>query len=117
MFNFFEFIFPIIFVVIFGIILYQIICGIHTWSKNNSAPQEVVPAVLVSKRMKVDHHHSNEGSSSSSTSYYATFQLTTGERQEFKIKGREYGLLAEQDQGTLSFQGTRYLSFERHFKI
>ena len=50
---------------------------------------------------------------STSTSYYATFQVESGDRMEFLINGREYGLLVEGDRGRLSFQGTRYLGFER----
>ena len=34
---------------------------------------------------------------------------------EFKVTGSEYGMLAEKDTGKLSFQGTRYLSFERSY--
>lgn len=32
---------------------------------------------------------------------------------EFSVGGSDYGLLAEGDIGKLSFQGTRYLGFER----
>ena len=32
---------------------------------------------------------------------------------EFAIRGTEYGLLAEGDRGKLTFQGTRYLGFQR----
>lgn len=32
---------------------------------------------------------------------------------EFSVSGSEYGMLVEGDQGKLSFQGTRYLSFQR----
>ena len=32
---------------------------------------------------------------------------------ELIVKGEEYGMLVEQDLGLLSFQGTRYISFER----
>ena len=47
------------------------------------------------------------------TWYYATFQVESGDRMEFAVDGMEYGMLAEGDMGKLSFQGTRYLSFER----
>ena len=49
----------------------------------------------------------------SSTQYFVTFQVESGDRIEFRISGTEYGLLADNDSGTLSFQGTRYLSFRR----
>ena len=51
--------------------------------------------------------------SHTSTTYYATFQVESGDRMEFSVSGAEYGMLAEGDQGSLTFQGTRYLGFER----
>ena len=47
------------------------------------------------------------------TSYYVTFQFDSGDRLEFSVEGTEYGMLAEGDRGKLTFQGTRYLGFER----
>ena len=38
---------------------------------------------------------------------------TSGDRMELRLSGAEYGMLAEGDRGRLTFQGTRYLSFER----
>lgn len=45
--------------------------------------------------------------------YYVTFEVESGDRMELHVPGREYGQLAEGDKGKLSFQGTRYLGFER----
>ena len=50
---------------------------------------------------------------STSTSYYVTFQVESGDRMELSVRGKEYGLLAEGDYGRLTFQGTRYLGFQR----
>ena len=36
---------------------------------------------------------------------------------EFSVYGEEYGMLAEGDEGKLTFQGSRYLGFERLLKI
>ena len=55
--------------------------------------------------------------STTSTSYYATFQVESGDRMELSMTGTEYGLLAEGDRGKLTFQGTRYLGFERQRNI
>ena len=44
---------------------------------------------------------------------YVTFQVESGDRIEFIVTGSEYGMLAEGDRGKLSFQGTRYFSYER----
>ena len=51
-------------------------------------------------------------STTTSTSYYVTFQVESGDRMELRVSRSEYGLLAERNQGNLSFQGTRYLGFE-----
>ena len=62
------------------------------------------------------HHHHNDNTAihtSTSTSYYATFQFDSGDRLELPVSGPEYGLLAEGDTGDLTFQGTRYLGFDR----
>ena len=42
-----------------------------------------------------------------------TFEVESGDRIELELSGTEYGMLAEGDYGKLSFQGTRYLGFER----
>ncbi len=100
----------------------NVIRGIGIWNKNNHSPRLSVNAKVVSKRMEVSHHHhANAGdisgahgyTHSSSTWYYVTFQVDSGDRMEFAVNGREYGMLVEGDEGLLSFQGTRYLSFER----
>ena len=62
------------------------------------------------------HSHHNTGGAAhvtSSTTYYATFQVESGDRMELRLSGAEYGMLAEGDRGRLTFQGTCYLSFER----
>jgi len=51
----------------------------------------------------------------STTKYYVTFEeLVTGERMEFKVSDRMYGMIAEGDDGVLVHQGTRYHGFERN---
>jgi len=51
--------------------------------------------------------------SSTSTRYFVTFELENGKRLEFSVNDGEYGMLAEGDSGELTWQGTRYLGFER----
>ena len=51
----------------------------------------------------------------SHTTYYVTFEAESGDRTEFRVSGREYGSIAEGDQGKLTFQGTRYISFDRNY--
>ena len=122
MFGLLEVMFPIVFIVVFGIMIFSVIQGISTWHKNNNSPRLTVPAVVIAKRKSVtQHQHPNAGDASGahgfhttmSTTYYVTFQVESGDRMEFHVSGSEYGMLAEGDTGRMTFQGTRYLSFER----
>ena len=115
MFMLFEFMFPIIFVMVFGMIIFQFATGIGTWHKNNQSPRLSVSATIVAKRESItgDLSGTHDYHSTSSTSYYVTFQVESGDRMELPVSGSEYGMLAEGDIGKLTFQGTRYLSFER----
>ena len=116
-FRMFNILFTVMFVLVSGIIVMTLIKGILQWNKNNHSPRLTVPATIVAKRTHVSrhrhggttgmHHHST------STSYYVTFQVESGDRMELHISGQEYGLLVEGDRGNLTFQGTRYLGFER----
>lgn len=103
-------IFPIFFILVAGLILFTFIKGIKNWSYNNKQPRLHVDAVVVSKRLNVSGGGED---SSSSTWYYVTFQVESGDRMEFSVNGRDYGLLAEGDIGGLEFQGTRYHGFTR----
>lgn len=113
----FDIMFTLAFVLIFGMIVVSVIRMIGEWNQNNQSPKLTVEAKLVAKRASVSHHHHSGGNGAghmtTSTTYYVTFEVESGDRMEFHVSGREYGLLAEGDQGRLSFQGTRYLGFER----
>ncbi len=89
---------------------------------NNNSHRLTVEATVVSRRRDVSNHNSaNAGditgahgyTTTSSTTYYATFQVESGDRLELAIPGSQYGYLTEGDIGRLTFQGTRFLSFER----
>lgn len=108
----------IVFVLVIGMFIVTAVRGIGTWSKNNASPKLTVSAEVATKRTDVTHHRHGRGGDadfhmSSSTWYYVTFQVESGDRMEFSVSGPEYGMLAEGDRGELTFQGTRYLSFER----
>lgn len=105
----------IIFAFVFGGLLFMIIKGISQWSKNNAAPRLTVDAIIVTKRTNVSRHASSSSMHHhTSTTYYITFQVESGDRMELSVSGAEYGMLAEGDCGKLTFQGTRYLGFERN---
>ena len=95
----------IIFIVAFIVL---VIRGICDRKKDDRAPRLTVPVTVVSKRT-----HFSRGRSVGSTYYYVTFQVESGDRMEFSVSGYDYGMLAEGDQGKLSFRGTRFLGFAR----
>lgn len=106
------------FVLVFGMIIVRSIQGAKEWKSNNDSPVLTVDAKVVTKRTDLHNYSRNTGtnnmhSMSSSTTYYATFEVVSGDRMELKIPDREYGMLVEGDKGKLTFQGTRYLGFER----
>ena len=111
-------------IVVFVVLLVGVVGrGIYVWLKNNRSPQVTTEARVVTKRMKVSGHGGtaatrnisamNTVSSSTYTRYFATFELENGSRLELSVKEHEYGMLAEGGRGRLSYQGTRYLGFER----
>lgn len=113
----FEIMFGVVFILIVGIFVVVIVKGIGDWSKNNHSPKLTVPATIVIKRTNVSHHR-HGGTNDihhhhTSTTYNVTFQVESGDRMEYQVSGQQYGLLLEGDRGNLSFQGTRYLGFER----
>lgn len=116
--SLFPILFGLVFVIVIGVFLFTLVSGVKTWSHNNRSPRLSVHARVTAKRTSVSHHHHHASSGngfhmSASTSYYATFEVESGDRIELQLSGREYGQLAEGDAGVLSFQGTRYLSFDR----
>ena len=118
-FGLFELIFPLMFLLVFGMVIFVMISNLRQWNKNNHSPRLTVDATVVTKRTSVSHHHHDGaggvGPTTHSTSYYATFQVESGDRMELHVSGSEYGMLAEGDAGDLTFQGTRYLGFERRY--
>lgn len=122
MFDIIEMLFPIMFLIIFVMIVIIFVKGIATWNKNNNSPRLTVSAKIVGKRQNTTHNSQpNAGDISgvngfhtiSSTSYYITFQVESGDRMELSVSGTEYGMLTEGDVGKLTFQGTRYIEFDR----
>lgn len=114
-FGLIQMMFYIVPIMMFVIIGMTLIRSFKEWKHNENSPRLTVDAKVVSKRGDYyrtmsgrKHHHSH-----SRTDYYVTFEVESGDRMELELQGHEYGLLVEGDKGKLTFQGTRYLSFER----
>ena len=117
-FDLFGIMFTLVFLLVMGMFIFTAISVISQWHKNNNAPRLTVPATVVSKRTNVSRHHHHHGTdhmhhSSTSTTYYGTFQVDSGDRMGLHVAGHQFGLMVEGDRGKLTFQGTRFLDFER----
>ncbi len=99
----------VMFLAVMGVIMFVATKGVSQWSHNNQQPVLTAPVRVVGKRTDT----TGMSGSSVSTWYHATFEFPSGERREFSVGGPGYGLLAEGDHGTLTFQGTRFHRFER----
>ena len=111
----------IVFLIVIAIAVARIVKGARQRSKDNRAPRLTVPATVIGKRMDVStRKHPVAGdlsgahgfSTTSSTTYYVSFEVKSGDRMELRVGGKEYGLLTKGDSGKLTFQGTRFLSFD-----
>ena len=118
MFELFGVLFFIAFFCVFGIIIASFVREGKVWHKNNNSPRLTVEATVVAKRTNYTRHSGGQHHTSHTTStYFATFQVASGDRMELQLPWQEYGLIIEGDFGDLTFQGTRFLSFERKVKI
>lgn len=124
MFDVMDSVFPILFGLVFclvmGMFIYAIVHNVKEKRANDAAPVLTVEALVKTKRMDTYHtsptydgdgHRTSSGSYH--TSYYATFEVESGDRLELQISDYEYGQLAEGDRGKLTFQRKRFLQFER----
>ena len=113
----FGIMFAVPFVMLFVVFILILVKGLGQWNKNNQSPRLTVEATVVAKRQHISHHHHGGvidfHHTGSDRTYYATFQFESGDRLELHIPRNQFGYLVEGDHGKLSFQGTRFLGFER----
>lgn len=88
-------VFPILFIIVFAIVIVTFIVtaakGLSQWHQNNQSPRLTVEAEIVSRHEDVSVHHHNTGNGaghiSHSTTYYATFQVASGDRRSSRCPG------------------------------
>jgi hypothetical protein len=78
-----------------------------------SQPKIAAEAKVITKRTDYTSSHTSDSFHRSRSWYYITFEFTTGDRKEFLVKDTDYGLLREDDSGVLTFQGNRFVNFQR----
>ena len=121
MFDFMSTVFPILFLIVFVIVIGTFVAtgvrSFSTWNKNNNSPRLTVPARVINKRTQVGYRRHRGARAHSHThgytNYFVTFEVDSGDRMELEVTGEESGLMIEGDDGLLTFQGTRFLGFER----
>lgn len=115
MFSILQILTPLFFLFVMGYVVVSLIRSLLEWNRNNHSPRLSVDAAIVAKRTHIRRRsvRFHDGIHDTYTTYYATFQVESGDRMEFSLSGSDYGLLVEGDKGSLTFQGSRYLSFER----
>lgn len=115
-FGIFGIMFAVIFFAAAGLIVYTISRGISQTAKNNNSPVLTVNAKIVAKRTQVGNHMQNNNDmmyNNTYTKYYSTFEFESKDRLELAVPRDKYGYLVEGDNGKLTFQGTRFIDFER----
>lgn len=112
-------IFLILFFIIFGgAILFAIYSIFNSVSSSIAEKRYNDSQPVLTKEVKVSGKRSEvsggRGKHPVSTSYYATFEFAEDKKRlELEVEDEDYGLMAEGDSGKLTFQGRRYLKFER----
>ena len=114
----FPLMFLVVFIFIISTIVGSLVSGAKRKHKNDQSPRVTADAKVVSKRMQVGQNRQSSGDNDMMRSYtyskyFVTFEFESGDRLELLVDGSDYGLLVEGDTGKLSFQGTRYLGFQR----
>ena len=114
----FPLMFLVVFIFIISTIVGSLVSGAKRKHKNDQSPRVTADAKVVSKRMQVGQNRQSSGDNDMMRSYtyskyFVTFEFESGDRLEPPVDGSDYGLLVEGDTGKLSFQGTRYLGFQR----
>lgn len=110
-------------IVVIGFLIVFVLVAINLYKackikkKNDNSPRITVTSKVVSKRTDISYYNSGVNSDfndrRTSTKYYAAFEVESGDRMELEMSGSDFGILVEGDEGRLTFQGTRYISFER----
>lgn len=99
----------------FIVFIFTLVRDLSYWNQEMNSPVIAVEATIISKRIQVSHHvHGEMHHHYTNTIYFITFELSNGDRLEFKVPGNQYGLLMEKDKGALTYQGSRFKDFQRN---
>ena len=97
-----------------AVFVFIIIYMVKQKEKNDNAPRVTIEARVVDKRT-VSHRHHNHHNHISHRHYYhyVAFEFADGQRTELRVSQSEFVSLSVADEGMLTLQGTRFISFEK----
>jgi hypothetical protein len=104
----------LIFFVILALMIFKII---STYVKNENSPVISTKAQLIKKRRTTNTQTDANGIMTTNETLILVFELDTGSEIKFFVGGRVYRSISENEWGTLTFQGTRFLKFENRSGI
>ena len=104
---------------IVGVILFALLRGLYIWNKNNHSPRVTEEAEVYTKRqdfstfMNRDRNIHFGSYRSIYVRYFVVFQTKNSGAVKLKVSSDDFDMLREGEKGLLSFQGTRFLGFEK----
>jgi hypothetical protein len=101
--------FNLIIFIIFALIVFK---TITTYVKNENSPVISTKAQLVKKQWHTNTQTDSNGVTTTNDTFSLKFQLDTGSDMKFTVGRRIYKEIEEDEWGTLTFQGTRFLKFQ-----
>lgn len=101
-----------------AVFVFIIIYMVKQKEKNDNAPRVTLEARVVDKRT-VSHRHHNHHNHVSHRHYYhyVAFEFADGQRTELRVSQSEFVSLSVADEGVLTLQGTRFISFEKKSEV
>ena len=101
-----------------AVFVFIIIYIIKQKSKNDNAARVTIEAKVVDKRT-VSHRHHNHNNHFSHRHYYhyVSFELSDGQRTELCVDRIDFDSLCVADEGMLTLQGTRFISFVKKGEV
>jgi hypothetical protein len=95
-----------------ALMFYQAYRGQMSYAQPQNGPIVTARAKLIRKETHVSTNIDAGGAVMSEDVYQLVFSLDTDAELSFRVGGRAYGNTPENEWGTLTYQGTRFLGFE-----
>ncbi|MCL1807542.1 MAG: DUF2500 domain-containing protein [Oscillospiraceae bacterium] len=101
-------------IIVFAILIFFLMVsrGISFVAQTQGASASKAEAKLIRKETHASTYIDSGGASVTNDIYQLVFLLDTGEELTFNVPQKAYGNAPENEKGTLTYQGQRFLGFE-----